>query len=165
MHLQVCQPGCSSSQTCNQCDTFSKQVGVFCDYPSIFGCASISRLYPRQLVIRGFKLKASCHRFWCHCFIVSWSHQVIRSTCQLLKTFLNPWKLTASLGNPIVGNFLLMFGHLWFFVASSVSIRHFCIYWLILLYLGDPWQRFAIFSYIRQLWAPIIRSPCHHVIL
>ena len=122
MHLQVCQPGCSSSQTCNQCDTFSKQVRVFCYYPSIFGCASISRLYPRQLVIRGFKLKASCHRFWCHCFIVSWSHQVIRSTCQLLKTFLNPWKLTASLGNPIVGNFLLMFGHLWFFCGK------FCIY-------------------------------------
>ena len=27
-YLQVCQPGCSSSQTCNQCDTFSKQVST-----------------------------------------------------------------------------------------------------------------------------------------
>merc|ERR1719195_2386538 len=30
---QVCQPGCSSSQTCNQCDTFSKQGG-FSSCPS-----------------------------------------------------------------------------------------------------------------------------------
>merc|ERR1712088_205583 len=30
---QVCQPGCSSSRTCNQCDTFSKQGG-FSSCPS-----------------------------------------------------------------------------------------------------------------------------------
>merc|ERR1712038_167190 len=30
---QVCQPGCSSSQTCNRCDTFSKQGG-FSSCPS-----------------------------------------------------------------------------------------------------------------------------------
>ena len=134
MDLQVCQPGCSSSQTCNQCDTFSKQVETFCNYLTIFGCASLPRLYPRQLVIRSFKLKASCHCFWCHNVIVSSCDHVDLPTfdnfsqsleiygnfgkSNFLANYANVWQLFANVW-PLFGNFFYLF-------ATFASIGKIC---------------------------------------
>ena len=133
MDLQVCQPGCSSSQTCNQCDTFSKQVETFCNYLTIFGCASLDfTLVSWSFGVSNLRLHVIASGV-----IMSLFHHVIMLTCQLLTTFLNPWKFMATLGNPtfwqimpMFGNFLLMFGHFlaifFYLFATFASIGKFC---------------------------------------